>query len=47
MFYTPIIIYILYYLDPADIRGHSGRFVNPINVIYTCIFTFNICVRSR
>ena len=43
-FYTPIIICILYYIDPADICGRSCRGVNPIIIIY--IHTFDICVWS-
>ena len=38
---------ILYYIDPADICGRSGRVVNPIIVSYTCIYTFDIVVRPR
>ena len=46
-FYTPIIICILYCIDPADICGRSGRFVNPIICVCTYIYTFDIRVRSR
>ena len=40
-------IYILKFTDPSDICGRSGRFVNPIIFVYTCIYTFDIFVRSR
>ena len=37
----------MYYIDPADICGRSGRVVNPIICVHTYIYTFDICVRSQ